>query len=46
MNISDSSSDTAGLTTRVRMYWNERIHDLEMTTQPVGTRAFFEERDD
>ena len=41
MNISDSSSDTAGLTTRVRTYWNERIHDLEMTTQPVGTRAFF-----
>ena len=46
MNISDSSSDIAGLTTRVRTYWNERIHDLEMTTQPVGTRAFFEELDD
>ena len=46
MNMSDSSSDTAGLTARVRTYWNERIHDLEMTTQPVGTRAFFEELDD
>ena len=46
MNMSDSSSDTAGLTARVRTYWNERIHDLEMTTQPLGTRAFFEELDD
>ena len=46
MSITDSSSDTAGVTTRVRTYWNERIHDLEMTTQPVGTRAFFDELDD
>ena len=46
MNASDSSSSTAALTTRVRTYWNERIHDLEMTNQPVGTRAFFDELDD
>lgn len=29
----------------MREYWNARIHDLEMTTQPVGTRAFFDELD-
>jgi SAM-dependent methyltransferase len=34
------------LTRRVREYWNGRIHDLEMTDQPVGTRAFFDELDD
>lgn len=27
----------------VATYWNARIHDLEMTTQPVGTLAFFDE---
>jgi hypothetical protein len=30
----------------VRAYWNERIHDLEMTRQPVGSRAFFDELDE
>jgi len=30
----------------VRRYWNARIHDLEMTDQAVGTRAFFDELDD
>jgi ubiquinone/menaquinone biosynthesis C-methylase UbiE len=30
----------------IQHYWNERIHDLEMTTQPVGSRAFFDELDD
>ena len=30
----------------VRRYWNARIHDLEMTDQEVGTRAFFDELDD
>jgi SAM-dependent methyltransferase len=33
------------LNRRVREYWNERIHDLEMTEQPVGTRGFFEDLD-
>ena len=32
--------------TRVREYWNHRIHDLEMTAQPVGSREFFDELDD
>ena len=33
------------LTRKVRRYWNERIHDLEMTTQPVGSREFFRDLD-
>lgn len=27
----------------IRDYWNEHIHDLEITTQPVGTPRFFQE---
>ena len=27
-------------------YWNERIHDLEMTAQPVGTLGFFDDLDE
>jgi len=27
-------------------YWNHRIHDLEMTEHPVGTKAFFADLDD
>jgi SAM-dependent methyltransferase len=30
---------------RVRSYWNERIHDLEMTTAPAGSAEFFRELD-
>jgi SAM-dependent methyltransferase len=30
---------------RVRAYWNERIHDLEMTTAPPGSAEFFRELD-
>jgi SAM-dependent methyltransferase len=37
---------SAELSRRVRAYWNERIHDLEMTSQPVGSRAFFDELDE
>jgi SAM-dependent methyltransferase len=33
------------LTRQVREYWNTRIHDLEMTAQPVGSRGFFDELD-
>lgn len=29
----------------IQRYWNERIHDLEMTDQPVGTLGFFEDLD-
>jgi ubiquinone/menaquinone biosynthesis C-methylase UbiE len=28
---------------RIRDYWNERIHDLEIAKHPVGTPAFFDE---
>ncbi len=28
---------------RVRDYWNSRIHDLAITTHPIGTKEFFEE---
>ena len=27
----------------IQKYWNERIHDLEMTDAPVGSREFFAE---
>lgn len=30
----------------IQRYWNHRIHDLEMTGQPVGTKAFFDELDE
>lgn len=30
----------------IRDYWNHRIHDLEMTDQPVGTKRFFEDLDE
>lgn len=30
----------------IKDYWNHRIHDLEMTDQPVGTKAFFDDLDD
>ena len=29
----------------VRRYWNERIHDLEITKHPVGSRGFFDDLD-
>src|SRR5918996_4952321 len=30
----------------IEQYWNERIHDLEMTEHPVGSREFFADLDD
>lgn len=32
--------------TEIQRYWNHRIHDLEMTDAPVGTKAFFDDLDD
>ena len=29
----------------VRAYWNEHIHDLEITPHPAGSRGFFEDLD-
>ena len=31
---------------RIKAYWNERIHDLEMTDQPVGSVEFFDDLDE
>jgi ubiquinone/menaquinone biosynthesis C-methylase UbiE len=30
----------------IQRYWNDRIHDLEMTEEPVGTLAFFDDLDE
>jgi ubiquinone/menaquinone biosynthesis C-methylase UbiE len=30
----------------IATYWNHRIHDLEMTDEPVGTKAFFDDLDE
>lgn len=30
----------------IQRYWNHRIHDLEMTDEPVGTLAFFDDLDE
>ena len=30
---------------QVRDYWNRHIHDLEITTHPVGSRGFFDDLD-
>jgi ubiquinone/menaquinone biosynthesis C-methylase UbiE len=30
----------------IQRYWNDRIHDLEMTDEPVGTLAFFDDLDE
>src|ERR671912_2303960 len=32
-------------TADVRTYWNHHIHDLEITTHPVGTPGFFSDLD-
>ena len=34
------------LTDEIAAYWNERIHDLEMTDQPVGSLGFFDDLDE
>jgi SAM-dependent methyltransferase len=35
----------ASTTAAVRDYWNQHIHDLEITTHPVGTPGFFADLD-
>ena len=32
-------------TDEVRAYWNQHIHDLDITRHPVGSRGFFEDLD-
>lgn len=31
---------------KIRIYWNEHIHDLELAKHPVGTKGFFEDLDE
>ena len=33
------------MTDEVRVYWDQHIHDLDITTHPVGSRGFFEDLD-
>ncbi len=44
--MSHLSAADSDLTTRVRRYWNERIHDLEITRHPVGSPGFFADLDE
>ena len=44
--ITRAPNAAGALTETVRSYWNERIHDLEMTKSPVGTGRFFRELDE
>jgi ubiquinone/menaquinone biosynthesis C-methylase UbiE len=37
---------SSALLDRVQHYWNERIHDLEMTRHPPGSREFFSDLDE
>jgi ubiquinone/menaquinone biosynthesis C-methylase UbiE len=34
------------LLSRIRAYWSEHIHDLEIASHPVGSAGFFEELDE
>jgi ubiquinone/menaquinone biosynthesis C-methylase UbiE len=40
------SIDPGSTLARVQEYWNERIHDLEMTSHQPGTREFFQDLDE
>lgn len=35
--------DTICLLEKIRKYWNEHIHDLEIAKHPVGTKGFFDD---
>ena len=38
--------DQVNLISRIAAYWDEHIHDLSITTHPVGTREFFQQLDE
>ncbi len=42
----DRLDSEAQLLEKIRDYWNEHIHDLEIATQPVGSPGFFAELDE
>lgn len=41
-----ADQEKAGLIEKIRTYWNERIHDLEIVRHPLGTPGFFEDLDE
>lgn len=44
--MSEQNPSKAGcLLDRIRDYWNERIHDLEIVEHPVGSPGFFDDLD-
>ena len=43
--VGSVSSSAAASTDDVRNYWNQHIHDLEITTHPVGSPGFFADLD-
>ena len=45
-NAADLEADPKSLLVRVKSYWNERIHDLEMTKHPPGSPEFFADLDE
>lgn len=42
----ENTVDAESLLGRVQTYWNERIHDLEMTEHAPGTAGFFSDLDE
>ena len=40
------NKETGDLTADISEYWNKRIHDLEMTDSPIGSKGFFEDLDE
>ena len=46
MLVPSASLPEAPLTARVRAYWNDHIHDLAITSHPVGSPGFFQDLDE
>src|ERR1019366_2943212 len=44
--IGDSIVSRVATIDDVRAYWNDHIHDLEITRHPVGSRGFFDDLDE
>jgi SAM-dependent methyltransferase len=44
--VSNASSQAGSPNARVRAYWNHHIHDLAITTHPVGSPGFFQDLDE
>lgn len=43
MKKSEFSEEETPLLAKIRKYWNEHIHDLEIARNPVGTPGFFQD---